>query len=791
MRTLPVFMLFGLAALVVACGGGGKPGILPGTTNTGGTIAHPAPKSANAAIRIYVPPANKQASRKPLYISPGTNSLGVLAVSTTSTATPNVTNEQIFPVVTPSPCAAASAGGYACTLSVTAPIGSDDFYVAAYSAASPGPNAVPLSEYVATGITISASPSPNATPIAFVLNGVVYSVTLSVPSADPSGSNTQLFPAGVAATAVPLGVTARDSSNTPILSDVTNTFANPIVISVSPSNGGVALSLNNATCSSGSGASVSIGCAADLGAAQFSYDGTTTPDPNDHVVDTFTLSASQVASPGPAPATVKLASNLVTTLITTGSLGVDFAYMQRDSTGELVYAGSDDESDGGNYIGTFTPSPQLSPAAPVQLDGVTQLDGFYVAPNGAVWIADNGYIDCYPSVANALSGTSAPALDQLSVYASDENLVNVTSVTVDAANNVWYVGYEETEGSGQTDAGYFAGSTTGCPSFGEGGPPSPQYALNGDYDDGYPSVAPLNASQGDGIAITSSDENGDDEYSDGVYVITTSSESGSVNQTNSYMSDVIGEGMAIDGSGTLYAAFASPSLSGTADIEDMAWNGDSLSALLALPPTSPVDGTGPSPFLDAAFSPTGGAADRLQYADGNYLALGLVESVPASPMPILVGLPNAQYPFQPAYSAKGAEYIMYEDDDDNWYLARAIPTTTWAVPSLNLPSGCSSAGLLTILERGDSGPFTVTPAGDATVLPGSDHNYWLTVSGSSQSVTVSAGSRSEQYTINAPLCDIARRVFARKHARRGKHPHAARVSRAHPPSQPFSGRPGP
>ncbi|HUN28656.1 MAG TPA: hypothetical protein VMV65_02535, partial [Alphaproteobacteria bacterium] len=176
MRTLFTGCLFALALLVAACGGGGTSSFVPSGSNPGGNSSNAT--STRAAMVMYIPPPARQAARKAFYVSPGTQSFGVLAVSVTSTATPNVINEQIFPVTTPSPCAAASGGGLTCTYEVTAPVGQDVFYVGAYAVTSPGPNAVPVSAWIAD-VNVSLSPAPGATPLSFVLNGVVYDVSVT------------------------------------------------------------------------------------------------------------------------------------------------------------------------------------------------------------------------------------------------------------------------------------------------------------------------------------------------------------------------------------------------------------------------------------------------------------------------------------------------------------------------------------------------------------------------------------------------------------------------------------
>ncbi len=786
MRTLLTGSLFALALLVAACGGGGS-GMLP--ASGGGSSGNTQGQTSKLPIALYVPPANKQAaSRKPFYISSSTQSFGVLAVPVTSTESPNPINMQIFPVATPSPCAVASSGGYECTLTVVAPVGNDIFYIGAFATASPNANAVPLSEFQTGQITVGGSPNPNATPLSFTLNGVVYRVVVSVPSPDPGNTpNTQVFPAGTPSSSWPLGITAYDSSGNAIASDPTIAFADPIVVTVSPADGAIGLVLNS-QCSSptlqarkrmdyftGGSTSVSIACAADLDNVQFGYTGLTTPDPNDHVVDTFTIStATQMVSPAPSPANVVLSSNVLTWQLGPNDSGLYSGQLVRNASGQLVYLATD--GDGGNYMGTFDPSTQTVVNSGTLNGNVNYPAGFALDASGTLWLADSAYgvLDCWPSVADASSGAAPVAT--IAPYTPGGDTVSVLAVAVDAVNNIWYVGYD-TGGCGEecearhrnhvdiipsADPGYtYAGyiPATACTASVNTSPVASAF-LSADYDDNYPLLAPLNSASGDGVVVGSGNSEG------GAYVVTTSS--GTVNPVLSQLNggNSYGAGVAVDGAGTAYAAFETGS---AADIESMPTSGDALTTLLDLPPTS-GSFPSPQPWSIDAFSPTSAAADRLDYADMDYSALGLVESVPASPMPLLVPIPSADAAMWATHSAKGGEYMLYLDVSGNLDLARAIPTTTWSVPDTQAESACGYAeGLLGIVERGDRGPFTVTysPAPESNaVLPGTDHDYFTEFSSvpSSASVQVEdAGGRTETYPISfvtLPIeCGSATRPF--------------------------------
>ena len=143
MRLRLAWVLFALGVIVAGCGGGGKAAFVPSTSAGSGGNAPTGAKTTRANIALYVPPANKQAaSRKPFYISSNTQAFGVVVVPYPSTIPSPLptTNLQIFPIATPSPCALASGGGETCNFTVTAPVGTDLFIVAAFATAAPNGN---------------------------------------------------------------------------------------------------------------------------------------------------------------------------------------------------------------------------------------------------------------------------------------------------------------------------------------------------------------------------------------------------------------------------------------------------------------------------------------------------------------------------------------------------------------------------------------------------------------------------------------------------------------------------
>ncbi|HTC29995.1 MAG TPA: hypothetical protein VK702_04660 [Candidatus Acidoferrum sp.] len=759
MRIRLVWVLFALGVVVAGCGGGGKSGLVPTVTSSGsgGNNSPTSAKTTHASISLYVPPANKQASsRKPYYIAAGTQAFGVVVIPYPSTMPSPIptTNIQIFPVTTPSPCAVASSGGETCNFTVTAPIGTDLFVVAAFATSAPNGNTTPLSAFVSGAVTVSANPSPGASPLSFTLNGIVYNVAVTVASPDPGNTpNTQVFTVGVP-TSAPLAMSAYDATGNLVMSDPTSPYYSPIVVQASPASDGLTLSLTSSSAcgSSASGATATIDCGGDLNSLQVTYDGTPRPDANDHLIDSYTVAASAQPSTSPSPANYALASNIESYPLVTGAGYVYSGYLGRQSNGAFWYVSY---INGGWVTGTFDPSTATA-GAQGSLSGIgSDLQGVAMAPNGNLWVNDDGPLACYTSIAG---GT--PVVNGLYPWTATEDEIYPFGITIDPSGNLWYVGYdEEYEGPPPSYVGYFNASASCAPN-----PSSPiaQFSLSGDVEESSTSITPL--AGGNGVALVS---NSPYDMPNPLFLVTTtgpSTVSGYPNVLSG--SYVTGVGVAVDGAGNTYGAFSSYD-SGNADIEELTAGGSALTSMRALPASPATPEPVPQPTGLQAFSPNGGAADRMEYVDTNYEALGLVESVPSSPMPILVSLPNSADAFQAAYNIHGGEYVLDMDANENLNIVRVMPTKTWSVPNVSLNSACSSAALLTILERGDSGPFTVNIPGSsgvtATQLPGADHDFWLSASGivSFTATVTDAHGRSETFNVtstpNSDTCGAAHR----------------------------------
>ena len=95
-------------------------------------------------------------------------------------------------------------------------------------------------------------------------------------------------------------------------------------------------------------------------------------------------------------------------------------------------------------------------------------------------------------------------------------------------------------------------------------------------------------------------------------------------------------------------------------------------------------------------------------------------------------LGNAEFPVYGqtvAISTKGAGFAVYFDETSNAVmLARTEFTSTWWIPVTTL----ANSNILSIDERGDSGPFTITAVGTppscytgSSQVTGSDHSFYL------------------------------------------------------------------
>jgi hypothetical protein len=708
MRLSYASVLFALAVLLVACGGGGgasalvPPHSLP--TNAGTS------RSAQAAIRLYVPPASAQnpASKHRLYITASTQSFEVWALP--AQQTPSPATGQIFPVATPSPCAAASGGGLSCSLVVTAPIGTDAFYVAAYATANPSANAVPLSMFGPATVTVGASPNPSASPLSFSLDAVPASIAIAVASPDPGNTpNTQVFTIG-AANSAPLAIAIKDASGNTILPDPTTQFASPILISVSPANAGIGLVLNSA-CSGAPAGSVrrragaalgpassivQLTCAADVGNVSVSYDGSIDVDSSHTILDAATISATApFVSPAPSPGYIALQSGMMSTPIPLPAGFSAFSEALVPTGNTFAYVISDNSS--ATYIGTYNPSTN-SASTPQALAGVTYGTSPVVASDGSFYLFDfaNTSIDCWSSIANAMNPQTTGPAQIISVPTPLPNdSLTIKALAADGADNIWYAASDSN--LGDTYAGSFPAGNCAQPAS-----VAMPALLTGDTYD----YSSLLIGLANGVAYGT--------QSNGVYIVTGAGAvthiaalAGTTSQTG---------GIASDGAANIYADYHGGTV---ADIENVTRDTTIADAY----PTTPVNGATPMPGILAAFPTTASAADRLAYGDNSFDIMGLLSNITSTPSLVLASVPNGG-PFSGmAYAQNGIAYGLYTTPFFGAMIAAPLVTNTWNVPVTTVTIPCGGNGVATIVERGDSGPFTWTvPSGvSVTPFPGDDH----------------------------------------------------------------------
>ncbi|MGA8839056.1 MAG: hypothetical protein WB491_01035 [Candidatus Aquilonibacter sp.] len=694
-------LLFFLGALLAACGGGGKSGIVPGVPQqTGGAPAPAQTGDRQLAVVLKIPPANQQShARRPFFVSTNTQSI-VFAVVPNGSGTPTPAQEQIFPVATPSPCATTTAGGETCSFNVAAPYGTDIFYVATFAVPSPNASSSPLASFVSGAIAI-ASPGAAPSPLAFTMNGIVANVVITVPSPDPNNTpNTQVFLAGVAATPIPLGITPYDASGGVILSDA---FLVPVILGVTPAGDGVGMTLN-ATCTGATSFStpspiVNVACASDLANVKLVYSGSITADSNDHVVDTFAVTAEQSASPAPSPANIVLASNVQSNALATSASGYNTGYLQTLPNNVIAYMLMSTSLTTAEY-GTINVSTGTG-STPITLNGTTP-SGFYTMSDGSVWVTDrvNDELLCF--TAGSGTATATVPLSSSMSYASD--------VTFDGTK-LWVSGNNASPAPSPDVVAY--GSSTGTCTIGA----LASSALTGDtYADNDLLMAPMTSG---GVLI-----NG---VGDGGAWTVTPSGVATFLSPGFTPGSAFGGGVGIDATGVGYFLFNNET---TGTIMTLPSGGSSLSQLLTVP-IAQYRGL-------AVFGPNGGAADRLGYADEQNGVLGVVEGPnSATPITILTTLGYAEflnYGQSVAISTKGAGLVVYLDQtSDAVTLARTEFTSTWWVPVTTLPLN----NILSIDERGDSGPFTVTAVGtppscfsSIAPVPNTDHDFYInTVSG--------------------------------------------------------------
>jgi hypothetical protein len=421
-----------------------------------------------------------------------------------------------------------------------------------------------------------------------------------------------------------------------------------------------------------------------------------------------------------------LASNVQTLVPSTGGVAYNAGYLQALPNNMIAYMLTSGSLTTAEY-GTINVSSGTT-STPITLNGTTP-SSFYTMNDGSIWVSDTASdsLLCFP--AGSGTATSTVSLSGAMNYASD--------VTFDGTK-MWVSGVAATPAPTPSPDVVAYGNVAGTCSLTLSG----LSTLSGSiYGDDALLMAPQSAG---GVLIDGLDGGG----------AWTVNASGAATQLNPGFTPGggFGGGVGIDGTGVGYFFFNN---GGSGFIMNLPSGGSSLSQLLNVTSGNTYAGL-------AAFGPNGGAADRIGYGDRSNAVLGVVEGPnSATPITILTTLGNADFNVlgqTVAISTKGAGYVVYLDLTSNAVtLARTEFTTTWWIPVTTLPQ----KNILSVDERGDSGPFTLTVVGTAPsclgvigAVAGTDHDFYIpNKSGSSTCVVTlkvtDKNNRSQTVTVTA------------------------------------------
>ncbi len=266
-----------LVALLSGCGGGGSS--VPQTSPT-------AAGNANAVISISVPapasglPSAKQ--RSPQYVSMNTQSVSVAV----NGGTPVIANV----AANSSSCTAASGGGRTCSVTVTAPIGTDTFTEILY--ASTNGTGTPLSQNQTTATIVAGK----SNVVSMTLDGVVASIALALSNATPAQGT---------AASIPLTVTTEDASGAAIIGN--DPFTSAITLTDSDKSGATTLS------------KTTLSSPADASGLTVAYTGAAIASA------TFSATATGVSAANVTPATLTPSTATATSFVDWPTYGYDVA----------------------------------------------------------------------------------------------------------------------------------------------------------------------------------------------------------------------------------------------------------------------------------------------------------------------------------------------------------------------------------------------------------------------------------------------------------------------------------
>jgi len=218
-RTIMKRLALALAAAAIAGCSGNAGSVLGPMPQPGAPL--PSGAASSAQFVIKVPASTTSAAfRKPMYISPSTKSIAISAnggAAVTANLTPG----------SPGCVAATSNTPLTCTVSISAPTGTDTFTLITYDGANGTGNKLSTATVSAL---IAPSPAQNVVPV--VLNGIVSSIQLVLSNCCPPADNTPHV--------IKLTVNAMDADGNVIVGP--GNYANPITLSDSDTSGHTKLS---------------------------------------------------------------------------------------------------------------------------------------------------------------------------------------------------------------------------------------------------------------------------------------------------------------------------------------------------------------------------------------------------------------------------------------------------------------------------------------------------------------------------------------------------------------------
>jgi sugar lactone lactonase YvrE len=186
---------------------------------------------STVAIRVKITDSasvEPTAARRPQYVSPSIDGLLAQVYVSPQSSNPNVVGTSATDVSPGSAACGGQTGTRTCTITVPAPVGTDDFVFTAYNMPPVG-NSFAGAATLSVGSVIAAPIVANASnTITVALSGVISSLSVSAMAFSPLSSSV---------TSYPLALSALDAGGNTIVAGASDPYENPITVSVQESGG--------------------------------------------------------------------------------------------------------------------------------------------------------------------------------------------------------------------------------------------------------------------------------------------------------------------------------------------------------------------------------------------------------------------------------------------------------------------------------------------------------------------------------------------------------------------------